>query len=298
LAYLFNNRFNAVKSHIAPQLIKSFLSYYNEQARVDATPIRLEWLLHAGEHENFLKTMNAIRATFAYFFVGLYVVLMTPVVLLCASITGKYDLIYNLARFCIRVAGITCGVRVKISGGEKIRDGQSYLFLSNHRGNLDGPVLLHAIPRNWLALIKKEMMRLPILSVVLKKIHFVPIDRQNPAKAHASIEDAAKLLAAGNSFIAFPEGTRSRDSRLGAFKKGPFVMALKAQMPVMPVSIINSSIIQPPGAYAIRPGTIEVVFHDPISTQGMHLGDKERLSEMTRAVIASILPNPESFERG
>jgi 1-acyl-sn-glycerol-3-phosphate acyltransferase len=241
--------------------------------------------------------MNTVRATFAYIFVGLYIVLMTPVGLLWATITKKYELTYALARFCIRVAGIICGVRVKISGSEKIKDGQAYLFLSNHQGNLDGPVLFHAIPRNLKALVKKEMMRLPILSVVLKKIRFVPIDRQNPARAHASIEDAAKLLAAGLSFIAFPEGTRSQDNCLGTFKKGAFVMALKAQMPVMPVSIINSRRIQPPGAYAIRPGTIEVVFHDPIYTNGMRLNDRDKLSEMTRAAIASMLPNPGSLPR-
>ncbi|MBP1608418.1 MAG: plsC 1 [Acidobacteria bacterium] len=243
-----------------------------------------------------MKTMDAVRATFAYAFVGLFVVLMTPVGLLIAALTKKYDFIYDLARFCIRVAGVICGVRVKITGKEKIRPGQSYLFLSNHQGNLDGPVLFHAIPRNWRALIKKEMMQLPVLSLVLKKVHFVPIDRQNPAKAHASIEEAATFLAAGHSFIAFPEGTRSRDNRLGTFKKGAFIMALKAQMPVMPVSIINSSRIQPAGAYGIRPGTIEVVFHDPIFTAGMLPGDRDRLSEMTRAAISSALPNPESVE--
>lgn len=237
--------------------------------------------------------MNSVRATFAYFFVGVYVVLMTPVSFLCAAVTKKNDLIYTFARFCIRAAGIICGVKVKISGRGKIQAGRSYLFLSNHQGNLDGPVLFHAIPRNWLALIKNEMMRLPILSIVLKKVRFVPIDRRDPAKAHASIEGAANLLAAGHSFVAFPEGTRSRDNRLGTFKKGAFIMALKAQMPIMPVSIINSSRIQPPGAYAIRPGTIEVVFHDPIDTENMTLGDSERLSEMTRAAISSSLPKPD-----
>jgi 1-acyl-sn-glycerol-3-phosphate acyltransferase len=241
--------------------------------------------------------MNAIRATFAYIFVGVYVVLMTPVSLLCAMATKKNDLIYALARFCIRVAGGICGVRVKISGREKIQAGQAYLFLSNHQGNLDGPVLLHAIPRNWLALVKKEMMRLPILSLVLRKVQFVPIDRQDPVKARASIEGAANLLAAGHSFITFPEGTRSRDDRLGTFKKGAFIMALKAQMPIMPVSILNSSRIQRPGAYAIRPGTIDVVFHDPIHTGKMTAEDRDKLAEMTRAAISSVLPNLESFER-
>jgi 1-acyl-sn-glycerol-3-phosphate acyltransferase len=221
----------------------------------------------------------------------LYVAVMTPVSLACVAVTGNTDLLYTLARLCIRLAGTICGVRVTVSGREKIQAGQAYFFLSNHQGNFDGPVLCHAIPRNWKALIKKEMMRLPILSLVLKKIQLVPIDRLDPGKAHASIEYAASLLAAGHSFVAFPEGTRSRNGQLGTFKKGAFIMALKAQVPVMPVSIVNSGKIQPPGAYAILPGTIEVIFHDPIPTDKMTLGDRDKLIEMTRAAIASGLPN-------
>jgi 1-acyl-sn-glycerol-3-phosphate acyltransferase len=239
---------------------------------------------------NSLEVMNTIRATFVYFFVGLFIIVMAPVSLAWVLVTKNTDLFYTLARFCIRLAGLMCGIRVKISGREKIQPGQAYLFLSNHQGNFDGPVLCHAIPRNWKALIKREMMRLPVLSLVMKKIQFVPIDRLNPGKAHASIEDAAKLLAAGHSFIAFPEGTRSRDGQLGIFKKGAFIMALKAHMPIMPISIVNSRKIQPPGVYPIRPGTIEVIFHDPISTEKMVLGDREKLIEMTRAAISSGLP--------
>jgi 1-acyl-sn-glycerol-3-phosphate acyltransferase len=271
---------------------KYFSPLLYEHARVNATPIRVELprRITAGSLEP-LRTMYTVRATLAYVFVSIYVLLMTPVGLLFASVTKENDILFTLARFCVRVAGIISGVRVRISGREKIKPGQAYLFLSNHQGNLDGPVLLHAIPRNWLALVKKEMMRLPILSFVLKKIQFVPVDRQDPLKAHASITDAAQLLAAGHSFVAFPEGTRSRDSRLGAFKKGAFVMALKAQMPVMPVSILNSNKVQHPGAYAICPGTVEVVFHDPISTEKMDAGDRDKLLEMTRAAISSMLSN-------
>ncbi len=89
-------------------------------------------------------------------------------------------LIYRLARFCIRAAGWMCGVRVHVQGREKIAPGMTYVFLSNHQGNFDGPVLVHAIPRDWSALIKKEMMRLPVLSLVLKQVQFIPIERSNP----------------------------------------------------------------------------------------------------------------------
>jgi 1-acyl-sn-glycerol-3-phosphate acyltransferase len=152
-----------------------------------------------------------------------------------------------------------CGVRVEVQGIEKIAPGKTYLFLSNHQSNFDGPVLVHAIPRDWKALIKKEMMRLPVFSLVLKQVQFVPIERLNPKKAHAGIEFGARLLTEGKSFVAFPEGTRSRNGRLGEFKKGVFIMAIKAQVPVIPITILDSDKILPPGRYDIRPGRAKSV---------------------------------------
>jgi 1-acyl-sn-glycerol-3-phosphate acyltransferase len=122
----------------------------------------------------------------------------------------------------------------------------------------------------------------------------VPIDRSDPQRALSSIELGARLLKEGYSFIAFPEGTRSRDGQLGEFKKGVFVMALKGGVPIVPISIINSRNIQPPGEYAIRPGLIEVIFHDPIPSQDMSLEDRDHLIEMTRRAISSGLLEQDS----
>jgi 1-acyl-sn-glycerol-3-phosphate acyltransferase len=180
-------------------------------------------------------------------------------------------------------------VRVRAHGLGKIAPGQNYVFLSNHQGNFDGPVLFHVIPRDVRALVKHEMMRIPVLSLIMRQVKFVPIDRADVHKARAGIDYGAMLLRQGLSFFAFPEGTRSRDGRLGEFKKGVFVMAIKGQTPVMPITILNTSRIQSPGDYGIRPGTVEVIFHDPIPTQDMDLQDRNRLMESTRAAITSAL---------
>jgi len=230
-----------------------------------------------------------IRATLLYLFVGLYILLMAPFGMLWRWITGKSAIFYKLARLCIRTAGWLCGIKVSVRGSEKISPGVTYVFLSNHQGNFDGPVLVHVIPRDWSALIKKEMMRLPVFSLVLKQVQFIPIERSNPKDAHSGIERGAKLLSQGKSFLAFPEGTRSRDGQLGEFKKGVFIMAIKAQTPVVPITILNSANVQPPGAYGVRPGRIEVIFHDPIETKGMTLEDRNRLVQLTRDAIASSL---------
>jgi 1-acyl-sn-glycerol-3-phosphate acyltransferase len=210
--------------------------------------------------------------------------------MLWSLLSGNCSLIYRLGRFCIKTAGWICQVQVQVQGREKITQGKTFIFLSNHQGNFDGPVLLHVIPRDWKALIKKEMMRLPIFSLVLKQVQFVPIERLNPKNAHAGIEFGIRLLEEGHSFMAFPEGTRSSDGRLGGFKKGVFLMALKSQIPIVPITILGSADILPRGKYAIRPGCIRVIIHDPIVTEGMTIEDRHRLVALTRNAIASGLP--------
>ncbi len=231
---------------------------------------------------------HMVRATLVYLFMGLYIMLLAPLGMLWTLIArdgGK--LLYRLARFCIRAAGLMCQVKVVAQGREKIAPGMTYVFLSNHQANFDGPVLLHVVSRDLRALIKQEMMRLPVLSLVLKQVQFVPIERLNPKKAHLSIEFGARLLTEGKSFFAFPEGTRSRDGRLGEFKKGVFLMAIKAQAPVVPVTICDSANIQPPGKYGIKPGCIHVIIHNPIETRGMTLEDRNQLIQLTRDAIES-----------
>jgi 1-acyl-sn-glycerol-3-phosphate acyltransferase len=230
-----------------------------------------------------------IRATLMYLFVGTYVLLSAPVGLIWTILTGDAALIFKLSRFCIRITGWIFGIRVIVEGKEKIDPKKTYVFLSNHQGNFDGPVLLHVIGRDLRALIKREMMRLPVLSLVFKRIQYIPIERLNPKQAHTGIELGAKLLLEGKSFFAFPEGTRSRDGQLGTFKKGVFIMAIKAQIPIIPITILNSREIQPPGQYGIRPGCIRLVIHDPIETKGMTLEDRNLLVQRTREAIASAL---------
>jgi 1-acyl-sn-glycerol-3-phosphate acyltransferase len=230
-----------------------------------------------------------IRATLMYLFVGTYVLLSAPVGLIWIILTGDAALIFKLSRFCIRMTGWIFGIRVVVEGKGKIDPKKTYVFLSNHQGNFDGPVLLHVIGRDLRALIKREMMRLPVLSLVFKRIQYIPIERLNPKQAHSGIELGAKLLLEGKSFFAFPEGTRSRDGQLGAFKKGVFIMAIKAQIPIVPITILNSRDIQPPGKYGIRPGCIRLVIHDPIETEGMTVEERNLLIQRTREAITSAL---------
>ena len=230
-----------------------------------------------------------LRATLVYIFIGTYVLLCASFCLIWTACVKNAQLLFCLARFCIRAAGWIAGVRVSIEGREKIDPAQTCVFLSNHQGNFDGPVLLHALDRDLRALIKKEMMRLPVLSLILRAAEFVPLERANPKQSRIGIERAVCLIREGKSFFAFPEGTRSRDGSLGEFKKGSFIMAIQAGAPIVPITITNSAAIQPPGRYGIHPGLIRVVIHEPIETYGMTFEDRHALIQRTRAAIASAL---------
>jgi 1-acyl-sn-glycerol-3-phosphate acyltransferase len=204
-----------------------------------------------------------VRATLVYGFVALFVLTVGPIGLAWSFLSGNTAGLFTLARTCIRAAGWLSGIRVKVHGKDRLSSGRAYLFL-----------------------VKKEIMRIPVLSAILRRVNFVPVDRSDPMKARASIDQAAQLLQAGNSFFAFPEGTRSRDGSLAGFKKGVFVMAIKAGVPVVPVSIRNSRDIQPPGRFGIRPGLVEVMFHEPVQTSHMRMEDRDTLLQSTRESIA------------
>jgi len=226
------------------------------------------------------------RATVVYLFVGIYVAIAAPFGMIWALLSGNAGHLFSLARICVRLAGWMSGIHLKVSGRDQLVPGETYLFLSNHQGNFDGPILFHATGRDLCAVVKIEIMRIPILSTVFRTAGFIPIDRADPMQARAAIDSAAKLLREGHSFFAFPEGTRSRDGLLGEFKKGVFAMALKGGIPVVPVSIRNSRAIQPPGRYSIFPATVEVIFHRPIPTATLQMEDRHSLLQMTRAAIA------------
>jgi 1-acyl-sn-glycerol-3-phosphate acyltransferase len=219
---------------------------------------------------------------------------MGPIAILWTVLARETTFMYRAARLCVAVAGLLGGVRVVIRGLERIQPGRNYVFLSNHGANLDGPLLAWAAPRDMRAVVKKEMMKIPILSLVLRVVQFVPIDRSDPVRARASIDRGSELLKQGHSFFAFPEGTRSRNGTLGPFKKGVFHMALQAGVPILPTTIVNSAGIQPPGSYSIYPGTVTVVFHDPIETKTLTAADRDLLVDLTRDAILSGLEKTET----
>jgi 1-acyl-sn-glycerol-3-phosphate acyltransferase len=165
--------------------------------------------------------------------------------------------------------------------------------MSNHQSNFDIPILMAALDNfqlRWVS--KREVRKVPVLGLCLERTHQVLVDRESPTQAVAVMRQVKKLLAAGLSVMFFPEGTRTRDGRLQPFKPGGFAVAVEAGVPVVPVTINGSRALWPPGGLRLRPGTVEVVFGDPIPVNS-HLNRKaareELLIKVREAIAAQLL---------
>ncbi len=235
-----------------------------------------------------------IRTLLAIVVVSLYVLVLGSLSILLVWVAGgNPSVLYSVGRFGCSLLTRLAGIKVEVQGREHIKPGRTYLFLANHQGNCDPPALLPAIPRDVRFLLKKELRRVPLLGRIMKLGGFIFIDRKNRASALQGMEDAVAQMRAGQSFLVFPEGTRSRTGRMGPFKKGPFMMAIQAAIPIIPITISGSFEVMPPDRLKISPGTIRVTLHPEIDTRQLTLSQREDLMGEVARIIASRLKEHE-----
>ena len=175
------------------------------------------------------------------------------------------------------------GVRVEIATARALPEGPA-IYASNHESALDIWVLTRSIPRNVRFIAKQELFRIPIFGWYLRMARFVAVDRRNHARAVASLRRAGQIVREGVSLIVFPEGTRSPDGRVQPFKKGPFVVAMEAGVPVVPVAIAGAAALNPKRRLEVSPGTIRIGFGEPVDPRSFT--DKAALlREVRRRII-------------
>jgi 1-acyl-sn-glycerol-3-phosphate acyltransferase len=177
------------------------------------------------------------------------------------------------------------GVEVRVEGLGHLQPGTSYIFMSNHQSHFDILALLHALPFDLRAVAKQELSRVPLFGWALAAAGFIFVDRSNRDRAIASMARAGGILRAGRSIVVFAEGTRSPDGHLLPFKKGGFMMALEAGVPVVPVAISGSRQILPKHRLCLSPGTIRVRALKPIPTTGRGLQARDALMAEVRTAI-------------
>jgi len=229
-----------------------------------------------------------IRTLLLLTFWGLSILVIGPFLLLYTLLRGSADAMYRIATR-LAITGVRlAGVNIEVRGLENLQPGRSYMYMSNHVSNLDPPVLIPSVPGRCSVLVKKEVFRVPILGTAMKVADLVPVDRSNRESAIESVRAAAEVLRHGLNMVIFPEGTRSRDGRLLPFKKGPFHLAMEAQVPVVPATILGTAECWPKGTWAMRPGNAILIFHPPIDPADF--ADRDALRAAVRHQIASALP--------
>lgn len=178
------------------------------------------------------------------------------------------------------------GIRVWVQGGENIQQGRPYVYVSNHASLFDIPAVVHGIPDRIRIVYKKELERIPLFGWGLKwGSDYIAIDRGRGADAAKSLEEAVKKIRGGKSVLLFAEGTRTKDGKLQPFKRGAFNLAVRAGVPVVPVTINGSYNILPKGTFKVNPGTVVLVIGDPITIQRNGKDEELKLMEEVHNVI-------------
>lgn len=226
-----------------------------------------------------------MRTVAAALFCVAYLVLITPFILVCLLV-GLRDPLIAAGLWAVRACRRILAIEVEITGLERLDPKTPSVFMSNHESFLDGPLLLMVIPGAARVILKKSVLRIPVLGAAMRHAGYVPVDRKGAEGGKRSIARAAGLMRErGYSFLIFPEGTRSRDGRLGPFRRGGFFLALAAGAPVVPVTVRGTFELMPKGRPFARKGKVEVVFHEPVPVTGHSAETMAELMDRVRRAI-------------
>ena len=230
-----------------------------------------------------------IRTAASLLFIALGLLLLMPLLILWTLITRDANLMYFIFTRCLSVINRIAGIRVHAEGYENIPPSVC-IFASNHLSNIDPIAQFPSLPRRCSILAKKQVFRIPILNIALRLAKIVPVDREDREAALASVDLAVKYLKEGLSFCVYPEGTRSRDGRLKPFKKGTFVMAIQAGVPIVPVAFIGAQKLMRKGDWTIHPGEVTIRFCPPVDASAYSIDQRQDLLEAVYNRIAAALP--------
>lgn len=220
---------------------------------------------------------------------GIFSLVMGFLEIVFLPIDRRHGRVFHaLARFWARTVLAVCRVRVRVRGVENLDRSRSYVYVSNHASMFDIPAILASIPDQIRIVYKKELEVVPFFGWGLKWGHYIGIDRGRGSRAMQSIEEAIGKIRNGQSLLLYAEGTRTLDGKLQPFKRGAFNIAVRAGVPVVPLTVNGSFRIMPKRSIIIRPGDVELVLAKPIPIPESSGRDAERqLMEQVHAAIAA-----------
>jgi 1-acyl-sn-glycerol-3-phosphate acyltransferase len=198
---------------------------------------------------------------------------------------GIYD---NVPRWWSQAVLFMVGIKVRVHGMENVNSGEPHIFASNHVSWFDVPSLASTLPRNRFV-AKSELFKVPIFGRAMRAAGMIEIQRDNRKAAFGAYDVAAERIRGGKSVVVFPEGTRGHAYPLRPFKKGPFVMAIAAGVPIVPIILHGTIEIMPKGSLWVHSGTVDVHLLEPVSTTGVDYDHRETLMKTVRARMADAM---------
>jgi 1-acyl-sn-glycerol-3-phosphate acyltransferase len=238
--------------------------------------------------------MPRLRGVFLLAFWFTAIAALAPFLIVLCLITGNENMIYSPVRFFVRVGLALVSVKVEVAGLERLDPNQTYIFTPNHQSLIEVPLFVTYLARNPAYLGKKEIFKYPVFGYGIGLIGVVPVDRSNSPAAVESAKLATENLRRGKSYVVYPEGTRSKDGRLLPFKKGAFMMAIDAGVPVVPITVSGATKIMPKAQVKVFPSTVRITIHEPISTAGYSKENVVELMDRTRKKIFAALSEDEA----
>jgi 1-acyl-sn-glycerol-3-phosphate acyltransferase len=185
------------------------------------------------------------------------------------------------ARFGLFLAG----VRLETGNIDKVPVGKPLIFMGNHQSNFDILALYAALPVHFSWIAKEELFRIPFFGFAMRRAGYIPLDRGDGRRALKSMDEAARKIRNGVSVIVFPEGTRTRDGNLLPFKRGGFLLAARAGVPIVPFTINGTARINPAKTLRLQKGDVRICFSDPIETTGSTGKKRDDLIDRVRNAI-------------
>jgi len=234
----------------------------------------------------------AFRSAATYLAVALYVLIVGPPILLIALAFSQRALLYRVGHIGVRMGLFLSGIKVALEGTENIQRRRAAVYAVNHASNVEPPIIfdtLHELFPRLRIVYKAELRKLPVLVRAFDLAGFVPLQRGNPEQSLPAIDGAVAALSEGNSFLIFPEGTRSRTGELLPFKKGGFILAIKGQSPVVPIAITGAQKAMRKGSPLIYPVTVRVRIGEPVETAGLTIDDRDTVVGTVRERIKALM---------
>ncbi len=223
----------------------------------------------------------------------LYTLIFGPLICLVAMLDRSGSTPLFLTRCWARLILITCRVQIEVTGRENLASIGPGLFMSNHHSLADTAVIITTLPGPVRFLAKRELVKIPIFGWAMALSGHLLVDRGNRAMVMVSLERGAQMLRDGMRLVVFPEGSRSPEGQLSRFKGGGFEMALRAGVPLIPVSIDGSARITRPNSFKIDGGRVRIHYGQPIFTDSLHETDRAVLKKRMREAILANLPTTE-----